>query len=83
MYLTDENPTRLGFLGLGIMGSPMAQNLIKSGYVSYLWVMLYMILKYYSAEISCLSANFLNMVLITWTNYTIPSVTGTNYTMPT
>lgn len=23
---------RVGFLGLGIMGSPMAQNLIKSGY---------------------------------------------------
>ncbi|XP_074375702.1 uncharacterized protein LOC141717495 [Apium graveolens] len=27
----DEIPLRLGFLGLGIMGSPMAQNLIKSG----------------------------------------------------
>lgn len=34
MFLTDEIPARLGFLGLGIMGSPMAQNLIKSGYDS-------------------------------------------------
>lgn len=31
-FATDEKPTRIGFLGLGIMGSPMAQNLIKSGY---------------------------------------------------
>lgn len=31
---TDEVPTRVGFLGLGIMGSPMAQNLIKAGYES-------------------------------------------------
>lgn len=31
---TDEVPTRIGFLGLGIMGSPMAQNLIKAGYKS-------------------------------------------------
>lgn len=29
---TDETPARIGFLGLGIMGSPMAQNLIKAGY---------------------------------------------------
>lgn len=28
---TDELPARVGFLGLGIMGSPMAQNLIKAG----------------------------------------------------
>lgn len=34
MYATDDIPARLGFLGLGIMGSPMAQNLIKSGYDS-------------------------------------------------
>ncbi|KAL0429905.1 UNVERIFIED_CONTAM: Glyoxylate/succinic semialdehyde reductase 2, chloroplastic [Sesamum radiatum] len=27
----DEIPARVGFLGLGIMGSPMAQNLIKAG----------------------------------------------------
>ena len=31
---TDELPARVGFLGLGIMGSPMAQNLIKAGYDS-------------------------------------------------
>ncbi|KAL0463822.1 UNVERIFIED_CONTAM: Glyoxylate/succinic semialdehyde reductase 2, chloroplastic [Sesamum latifolium] len=30
----DEIPARVGFLGLGIMGSPMAQNLIKAGYKS-------------------------------------------------
>ncbi|XP_058193932.1 glyoxylate/succinic semialdehyde reductase 2, chloroplastic isoform X6 [Rhododendron vialii] len=29
-----EMPARVGFLGLGIMGSPMAQNLIKAGYKS-------------------------------------------------
>lgn len=29
---TDEMPARIGFLGLGIMGTPMAQNLIKAGY---------------------------------------------------
>ncbi|XP_021903048.1 glyoxylate/succinic semialdehyde reductase 2, chloroplastic-like [Carica papaya] len=28
---TDELPAKIGFLGLGIMGSPMAQNLIKAG----------------------------------------------------
>jgi hypothetical protein len=28
-----ETPPRVGFLGLGIMGTPMAQNLIKAGYV--------------------------------------------------
>lgn len=33
----DENPTRVGFLGLGIMGSPMAQNLIKSGCDVTVW----------------------------------------------
>lgn len=28
-----ETPPKIGFLGLGIMGTPMAQNLIKAGYV--------------------------------------------------
>ncbi|KAI8529687.1 hypothetical protein RHMOL_Rhmol12G0244000 [Rhododendron molle] len=32
----DEMPARVGFLGLGIMGSPMAQNLIKAGNDMYL-----------------------------------------------
>ncbi|KAF4362041.1 hypothetical protein F8388_023893 [Cannabis sativa] len=30
----DKLPANVGFLGIGIMGSPMAQNLIKSGYKS-------------------------------------------------
>ncbi|KAK3426773.1 hypothetical protein EUGRSUZ_F03139 [Eucalyptus grandis] len=30
----NELPGRIGFLGLGIMGTPMAQNLIKAGYKS-------------------------------------------------
>ncbi|CAN6701163.1 unnamed protein product [Malus baccata var. baccata] len=33
----DELPARVGFLGLGIMGSPMAQNLIKSGCDVTVW----------------------------------------------
>ncbi|XP_073139370.1 glyoxylate/succinic semialdehyde reductase 2, chloroplastic isoform X1 [Henckelia pumila] len=33
----DETPSRLGFLGLGIMGSPMAQNLVKAGYDVTVW----------------------------------------------
>lgn len=33
----DDIPARLGFLGLGIMGSPMAQNLIKSGCDVTVW----------------------------------------------
>ncbi|XP_076881152.1 glyoxylate/succinic semialdehyde reductase 2, chloroplastic-like isoform X1 [Bidens hawaiensis] len=33
----DETPTRVGFLGLGIMGSPMAQNLIKAGCDVTVW----------------------------------------------
>ncbi|XP_002280297.1 glyoxylate/succinic semialdehyde reductase 2, chloroplastic [Vitis vinifera] len=33
----DEFPARVGFLGLGIMGSPMAQNLIKSGCDVTVW----------------------------------------------
>ncbi|KAK4479561.1 hypothetical protein RD792_015079 [Penstemon davidsonii] len=33
----DETPARIGFLGLGIMGSPMAQNLIKSGCDVTVW----------------------------------------------
>ncbi|KVH92925.1 3-hydroxyisobutyrate dehydrogenase-related, conserved site-containing protein, partial [Cynara cardunculus var. scolymus] len=33
----DENPTRLGFLGLGIMGSPMAHNLLKAGCDVTVW----------------------------------------------
>ncbi|PQQ09869.1 glyoxylate/succinic semialdehyde reductase 2 chloroplastic [Prunus yedoensis var. nudiflora] len=33
----DELQTRVGFLGLGIMGSPMAQNLIKSGCDVTVW----------------------------------------------
>lgn len=33
----DEVPTRVGFLGLGIMGSPMAQNLIKAGCDVTVW----------------------------------------------
>ncbi|XP_050381484.1 glyoxylate/succinic semialdehyde reductase 2, chloroplastic [Argentina anserina] len=34
---TDELPARVGFLGLGIMGSPMALNLIKSGCDVTVW----------------------------------------------
>ncbi|KAL6134649.1 hypothetical protein ACLB2K_066877 [Fragaria x ananassa] len=34
---TYELPARVGFLGLGIMGSPMAQNLIKSGCDVTVW----------------------------------------------
>nr|GMC77454.1 glyoxylate/succinic semialdehyde reductase 2, chloroplastic [Ipomoea batatas] len=33
----DESPKRIGFLGLGIMGSPMAQNLIKVGCDVTVW----------------------------------------------
>ncbi|KAL0396997.1 UNVERIFIED_CONTAM: Glyoxylate/succinic semialdehyde reductase 2, chloroplastic [Sesamum calycinum] len=33
----DEIPARIGFLGLGIMGSPMAQNLIKAGCDVTVW----------------------------------------------
>ncbi|XP_042033735.1 glyoxylate/succinic semialdehyde reductase 2, chloroplastic-like [Salvia splendens] len=33
----DELPARVGFLGLGIMGSPMAQNLIKAGCDVTVW----------------------------------------------
>ncbi|XP_019194280.1 PREDICTED: glyoxylate/succinic semialdehyde reductase 2, chloroplastic [Ipomoea nil] len=33
----DESPKRIGFLGLGIMGSPMAQNLIKAGCDVTVW----------------------------------------------
>ncbi|ERM93969.1 hypothetical protein AMTRI_Chr05g60460 [Amborella trichopoda] len=33
----QEVPTRIGFLGLGIMGSPMAQNLIKAGCNVTIW----------------------------------------------
>ncbi|KAG5523544.1 hypothetical protein RHGRI_035375 [Rhododendron griersonianum] len=33
----DEMPARVGFLGLGIMGSPMAQNLIKAGCNVTVW----------------------------------------------
>ncbi|PIA64302.1 hypothetical protein AQUCO_00100052v1 [Aquilegia coerulea] len=33
----DEAPARVGFLGLGIMGSPMAQNLIKAGCDVIVW----------------------------------------------
>ncbi|XP_073052735.1 glyoxylate/succinic semialdehyde reductase 2, chloroplastic [Primulina eburnea] len=32
-----ETPSRVGFLGLGIMGSPMAQNLVKAGYDVTVW----------------------------------------------
>lgn len=32
LNFADEIRARVGFLGLGIMGSPMAQNLIKAGY---------------------------------------------------
>ncbi|CAK8535935.1 unnamed protein product [Lathyrus sativus] len=32
-----ETPPRVGFLGLGIMGSPMAQNLIKAGVDLTVW----------------------------------------------
>lgn len=31
-FVADELPGRIGFLGMGIMGSPMAQNLLKAGY---------------------------------------------------
>lgn len=33
----DERPPRIGFLGLGIMGSPMAQNLLKAGCDVTVW----------------------------------------------
>ncbi|PSR96917.1 Glyoxylate/succinic semialdehyde reductase [Actinidia chinensis var. chinensis] len=33
----DEMPVRIGFLGLGIMGSPMPQNLIKAGCDLTVW----------------------------------------------
>ncbi|XP_051118971.1 glyoxylate/succinic semialdehyde reductase 2, chloroplastic isoform X2 [Andrographis paniculata] len=33
----DGSPVRIGFLGLGIMGSPMAQNLIKAGCDVTVW----------------------------------------------
>ncbi|KAK3018694.1 hypothetical protein RJ639_003125 [Escallonia herrerae] len=33
----DVTPARVGFLGLGIMGSPMAQNLIKAGCDVTIW----------------------------------------------
>eukprot|EP00262_Sarcandra_glabra_P007899 TRINITY_DN21007_c0_g1_i1.p1 TRINITY_DN21007_c0_g1~~TRINITY_DN21007_c0_g1_i1.p1 ORF type:complete len:371 (+),score=72.10 TRINITY_DN21007_c0_g1_i1:41-1114(+) len=33
----EEFPARVGFLGLGIMGSPMAQNLIKAGCDVTVW----------------------------------------------
>lgn len=33
----DDMPARIGFLGLGIMGSPMAQNLIKAGCNVTVW----------------------------------------------
>lgn len=33
----DELPSRIGFLGLGIMGSPMAHNLIKAGCDVTVW----------------------------------------------
>ncbi|GFZ08109.1 glyoxylate reductase 2 [Actinidia rufa] len=36
-YGADEMPVRIGFLGLGIMGSPMAQNLIKAGCDLTVW----------------------------------------------
>lgn len=32
LNVIDKFSGRVGFLGLGIMGSPMAQNLIKAGY---------------------------------------------------
>nr|GME02271.1 glyoxylate/succinic semialdehyde reductase 2, chloroplastic [Ipomoea batatas] len=35
--VADESPKRIGFLGLGIMGSPMAQNLIKVGCDVTVW----------------------------------------------
>ncbi|THF96456.1 hypothetical protein TEA_020643 [Camellia sinensis var. sinensis] len=35
--LSDEMPAHVGFLGLGIMGSPMAQNLIKAGCNVTVW----------------------------------------------
>ncbi|XP_071903086.1 glyoxylate/succinic semialdehyde reductase 2, chloroplastic-like [Coffea arabica] len=33
----DDIPARIGFLGLGIMGSPMAQNLLKAGCDVTVW----------------------------------------------
>ncbi|KAJ0076062.1 hypothetical protein Patl1_33492 [Pistacia atlantica] len=35
--LADALPARIGFLGLGIMGSPMAQNLVKAGCDVTVW----------------------------------------------
>ncbi|KAL3639769.1 Glyoxylate/succinic semialdehyde reductase 2, chloroplastic [Castilleja foliolosa] len=37
VFIPDEKSARVGFLGLGIMGSPMAQNLIKSGCDVTVW----------------------------------------------
>ena len=33
LFSGDKFQGNVGFLGIGIMGSPMAHNLIKSGYV--------------------------------------------------
>lgn len=33
-------PAHVGFLGTGIMGTPMAQNLLKAGYVSIIYTSL-------------------------------------------
>ncbi|XP_059641758.1 glyoxylate/succinic semialdehyde reductase 2, chloroplastic isoform X2 [Cornus florida] len=35
--IKDEKPAHVGFLGLGIMGSPMAQNLLKAGCDVTVW----------------------------------------------
>ncbi|KAH8479285.1 hypothetical protein H0E87_031683, partial [Populus deltoides] len=37
IHIDGGSPNTIGFLGLGIMGSPMAQNLIKSGCDVTVW----------------------------------------------
>src|SRR5574338_1542715 len=36
-YIVGGEMAKLGFLGLGIMGMPMARNLVKSGHEVALW----------------------------------------------
>lgn len=76
MYLTDEIPPRLGFLGLGIMGSPMAQNLIKSGYDS-IYILSAGSAVYNIKTLFCWELLYVCKVVkngfFTWTSNTMPS----------
>ena len=41
---SGDKSTKVGFLGIGIMGFPMAQNLIKAGYavlLTYFYCLIY------------------------------------------